>query len=913
MKRPLLLAVTLIAFTCLGIAPKDGVPRLVKVTAHLYERALNVPGTLKANQSFAGYSPLDAVLLSIVPEGTRMKKGDAVARLDVSETSDKLRDRQINREIAACDLAIKESDYALEGFEVANRVSFAEAELKVAQLAQDLVDHGIDYPEYVRHTKTLEASEALRKTLAKSLAEMRPHVPRGFVSRDDVDKSETRLATEEILAKVTSLDRSLVTSGATESDRAKAAKDVALARQGLNLARTKLATFEGRRADGLADLSTKVDALKEEIEAYSIEVERGTLRSPVDGVAIHGFIRTMTGREKPRVGARISRGEHFVDVVQPGLVFLALELSESDAALVHERQRVHFTADAYPGRQFEAVISRVKATVSGGRYARWIYPDVRHLDVKADVIAGDPGLLPEMTVAAQVVIETVPRAVFVELGAVSNGQVTRPDGSVTKIKTGRVSGPEIEVLAGLSEGDEVLVPSDSEATPAPDQDTALVARKDLPLTLSDAGALQPVDVHEISIPEMDGEASLTMLGVEGTTVVKGQVVAQVDSEAPTSKLKEKKLELAVAEKDREVAVEQAKADLIALVQAEKVAALEEEVARLDEVVLKLGKKPREIEDLERDLEIQRADIALVQRKLDLKDQLSGKGYVSAEEVKTLRQDLLNKQVSLDVAQAKFELARAGAIPVDRQKAAVSYLKARLSAQLARKRVAAREGKRDLEVKKADLGIQKAKLQVDRFERIIGSLTAKAPVGGTVMRVETWTSDGLRKYREGDSVREGSVFAKIANLDRFVVRGAVTEDHVQSVKVGLAARFWLSNFATEIHEGKVASVGYVARDRSSRGFFEEPEPRVFDVEIATAEHSARFQPGVSVSFEITVGLIHDALVIPLRSLHYDADGPFVFMADGQRRRVKLGEEEKGEVQVTSGLAKGDGILVPRDDR
>lgn len=912
MKRLLALLLALAAVSTMGISPA-GAPRRVKVVSRLFERVTHVPGTLKASQSFRGFSPIDGVLLALLPEGTKVKKGDVVARLDVSDLADKLRDRRINHEIAGCELAIKEAEFALEGYEVANRVAFAEAEVQVAKLAQETIEHGIDYPDYVRHTKSLEANEALRATLTRSLAEMRPHVPRGFVSRDDVDKQETRLKTEEINARVTSLERSIVTSGSPQNERAKAARDVALAEGHLKLARTKLATFEQRRRDGVADLTAKLESLNEEIAAYTAQVERGTLRSPVEGVVIHGYVRSNTGSQKPRVGSRLSRGEMFVEVVQPGLVFLELDLSEADAALVKTKQRVHFTADAFPGRRFEAVVSRVKATVSGGRYERWIFPAVRKLDVQADVIQGDPGLLPEMTVAAGIVVEARPHATQVELAAVSNGEVTRAGGEVAKIKTGRVSGTMVEVLEGLEAGDEVLVPTDPESGPAPDQETVRVAAKDLTLTLADSGALEPVDVQEVYIGELDGEAAITKIAEEGASVKKDEVVAEVDPENATNKLKEKKLELEVAEKDREVAVEQAKSELVNLTQAEKVASLEQEVARIDETIVNLGKKPREIDDLERDLAIQRTDIALVRRKLELKDQLSAKGYVSAEEVKNLRQDLLNRQVNLEVALAKFELAKGGATPVERRKAATAHLKARLNAELARRKVRARETKRDLEVKKAELGIKKAKHQVERYERMIRNLTLRAPMYGAVMRVETWANDGLRKYREGDNVREGTVFAKVASLERFLVRGVVPEDHVQSVKPGQRVRWWLTNFVNEVYTGTVVSVGYVARDRSGRGSFEEAEPRVFDVEFSVDAKSARFQPGVSVKFEIDVGLLEQALTIPLRALHYDATGPYVFMAAGERRRVELGEEEKGEVHVTSGLTAGEGILVPRDDR
>ena len=744
MRRNLLALVVLVSLASLGVAPREGMPRLTKAHKHAFERTLTAPGTLKASQSYRAFASLDAVLLSLTAEGTHVKKNEVVARLDVSEVADKLRDRTINRDITACDLALKGAEYALEGYEVKNRVAFAEQELKVSELSREYTENSIDYPEYVRDTKSLEANQALRTTITRSLVEMKPHVPRGFVSRDEVDKQETRLATEEIGAKILSIERSLVASGALADARAKAVRDVLGARGSLNLARIKLATFEQRRTDGLADLSTKVESFKEEITAYSDEVDRGTLRSPVDGMLIHGFIQSNTGAEKPKVGARLPRGAMFAEVVQPGKVWVELKLSESDAALVHEGQRVHFSADAYPGRQFEAVVSKVKATVSGGRYSRWVYPDIRQLDVIADVISGDDGLLPEMTITAQVVLEVRPEVLWIDVAAVKDGQVTRPDGTTAKVTTGRVLDSEIEITKGMVEGDEAVVPVETTSDLPTGQDVAKVEEKDLPLTLSDAGTLEPVDVHEIAIPELDGESSLLMLAAEGATVKKGESIAKLDSEQLVAKLKEKKLELAVAEKDREVAVEQAKSDLATLNQARDVSELEFQVARLDEEITNLGRRPREIEDLARDMAIQRADIALVSRKLELKDKLSGQGYVSAEEVKTLRQDLLDRQVNLEVASAKFELAKAGASSVERQKATGSRRKAELNLELARRRVSSRETRRDLEVRKADLGIQKSKYSVDRLDRMIASLDVQAPVAGTLMRPERWGNDGLRK-------------------------------------------------------------------------------------------------------------------------------------------------------------------------
>src|SRR5581483_5980310 len=104
MKTALRAVLMVTALAALGIAPRDGVPRVVRVIAHPYERTVTAPGTLKAFHSFRCYAPLDTELLYLEPEGARVKTGQVVARVDVTEIADKLRTSTLNRDMAACDL-----------------------------------------------------------------------------------------------------------------------------------------------------------------------------------------------------------------------------------------------------------------------------------------------------------------------------------------------------------------------------------------------------------------------------------------------------------------------------------------------------------------------------------------------------------------------------------------------------------------------------------------------------------------------------------------------------------------------------------------------------------------------------------------------------------------------------------------
>jgi HlyD family secretion protein len=893
------------------LAPQDGTPRLARVVAHPLERVVTAPGTLKARNSFKAFVPVDGVLLTLLPEGARVKKGEVLAKLDVGAMEDQLREKTINHEQTLLERRIRLAEYDLEGFEVENRVAHAEADLATARLSREQVERGIDFPEFVRLEESSKASGALRTTLEKSLAEMRPYVPRGFVSREELDKQEVRLSTETVLARVQSLERSLVTSGATADVRAKAARDVALAESQLELARVKKRTFEQRKSDGLSELDARLSALDEEQTAFREQVARGVIRSPVDGLVVHGQVPTVTGNVKPRVGTRVSRGSLFAEVVQPGQTSLELEVAEADALFLRPGLPVRFTADAFPGRVFRAKVATVRAALTGGQWSRWIFPDPRQLPVTAEVTAGDPGLLPQMAITAEVVVESRPRALFVPAGAVANDRVTRPDGTTKAVRCGRVVGQELEVVDGLAEGDEVLLAAETAGGAPTDYDSKVVEVKELPLTLTDAGTLEAIRVHDICLPDLEGDAQIEWLAPEGDSVKKGTKIAQFDPEAIVGKLKEKKLEIEVAEKDREVAVEQGKSDANTLGQAARVAELEDRIAALDEIVLALGERPRKLDDLAADLTIQRADIALVAKKLGLKEKLSGKGYVSAEEVKSLRQDLLNRTVNLKVAEVKYELARGGATELERLKTKSARERARLNRELARQKVESRALKQKLEVEKAELSVSKLKLTAVRFESIIASLTVTAPVDGTLVRLERW-DNGLRKYREGDRVWEGTVFMQLADLGGFRVKGVVPEERVTAVLAGQSVRWWLTSFPGEVYEGRVTTVGRVARDRNpNRNWTDAETGRVFDVEIETKEKRPRFQPGVSVQFELAVASVKDAVVVPLKALYYDGSGPFVWLASGTKRRVVPGDEEKGEVHIVTGLAKGEAIRVARD--
>ncbi len=137
-------------------------------------------------------------------------------------------------------------------------------------------------------------------------------------------------------------------------------------------------------------------------------------------------------------------------------VWLVANVREDDASRLHVGQPIDMHVAAFPGRTFKATLDYV---------APMIDPATRRLPVRAVIANPDGALKPAMF--ADFVIKTgadqtavaVPTAAVIYEGDEARVWVAQRGQSLglREIKTGRTSDGEVEVLSGLSPGDQVVV------------------------------------------------------------------------------------------------------------------------------------------------------------------------------------------------------------------------------------------------------------------------------------------------------------------------------------------------------------------------------------------------------------------------------------------------------------------------
>ncbi len=249
------------------------------------------------------------------------------------------------------------------------------------------------------------------------------------------------------------------------------------------------------------------------------------------------------------------------------------------------------------------------------------------------------------------------------------------------------------------------------------------------------------------------------------------------------------------------------------------------------------------------------------------------------------------ELQLAVAEARnvLELVRADRARAERLVAAGAMPRRRehetqVAERTAEARVAAAEAHlAQLEMTRAGEG------EVGRDTRFV----VRAPISGVVAE-----SDAT----PGASVEEGTRLFRLVALDRVHVVGSLPEAALARVAELTGAELEVPGFEGPIALDRLVAVGRVL----------EPEARTVPIIYELSNPDRRLAVGQAVSLRIFAAAATDAVAVPESAIVDDAGQPVIFVQTGgesfERRPVRLGNRESGEVQISGDIAPGERVVV-----
>jgi multidrug efflux pump subunit AcrA (membrane-fusion protein) len=242
-------------------------------------------------------------------------------------------------------------------------------------------------------------------------------------------------------------------------------------------------------------------------------------------------------------------------------------------------------------------------------------------------------------------------------------------------------------------------------------------------------------------------------------------------------------------------------------------------------------------------------------------------------------------------------------------------------------------KYQLNVTKSKLSVQKAKEQLDNFEKSYASqmalveinrsqaeinlkkiesdmqlLKIDAPQDGILIYGDNWTSN--RKIQPGDSVPQGMEVASLPDLSSLQVIGYVYDTEYSQLAPAMRCSVTLDALPGFAVDGKILSLTSVA---SRKGF--ATTKKVFQTVVQLDKvDPAVMKPGMTARVRVPLLLAKDVAAVPREYLGIDSQGRYFVLKkspdakDAVTQVVTVGEIGDRFVQVVNGVSVGD-LLMP----
>ncbi len=196
--------------------------------------------------------------------------------------------------------------------------------------------------------------------------------------------------------------------------------------------------------------------------------------------------------------------------------------------------------------------------------------------------------------------------------------------------------------------------------------------------------------------------------------------------------------------------------------------------------------------------------------------------------------------------------------------------------------------------------RKGRLTVSGTESII-----TAPAAGTILTRSVNPGDPIVPLT---SYQPGTEMATVADMRDLIFKGTVDEIDVGKLSVGMQTRIKVGALPTDVVTGRVSRIAPQAQQKEGA--------TLFDVEVELDPTTKiTLRAGYSANADVVIREKKDVLVIPERLVTFEDGGKKATVelagsdpkAPGKKVEIKTGISDGLNVEVISGLKKGDRVI------
>ena len=425
-------------------------------------------GTIKAREQVILKNEVEGrtSILSLIPEGTRVNKGDLLVELDASGLLDDKVDQEIRVQNTEASFISAQENLAVVKNQAQSDIDKAELTLDFAE--QDLTQYlEGEYPKQIKEAEariTLADEEVARAEETSRWS--RKLFEEKYISQTELQADELAKKRKALDLELARGDLALLKNFTYQRNVKQMESDVKQAKMALERTNRKAKADVKQAEANLKAKESEYNRQKSKLEKIIEQIAKTKIFAPAEGLVIYAT-SAQSGSWRRSVepldeGQEVRERQELIYLPTGTSVNAEVDIHESSLKKIQKGLPAIITVDVLPGQSFLGSVARIAPLPDA--QSMWMNPDLKVYNSEIYLEGNDEALRTGMSCKAEIIVEQHADAVYVPVQAVLRvrGETTvfvmeGRNRVARKVEIGLDNNRMVRIVDGLEAGEIVLL------------------------------------------------------------------------------------------------------------------------------------------------------------------------------------------------------------------------------------------------------------------------------------------------------------------------------------------------------------------------------------------------------------------------------------------------------------------------
>ncbi|MEO6597493.1 MAG: HlyD family efflux transporter periplasmic adaptor subunit [Planctomycetota bacterium] len=428
--------------------------------------ALVENGTMVAKESQKVSAKIkgESKILSLVEEGKQVTEGDVVCTLDATNVKKSIDEVQL--EILQTEAALKtaRTELEIQGVENTAAATKATVGLDRAQKEMEKYKEGQAPQERNKLLVAIKITETDHNRAQKKFEDSKKLLEESYIKQSELDEDQIAFERATVVMSGANTDLHIFDKYTFPMQITELESKLADAEREVTTAQKRGESTLGQKTVTVQQVEKRLKVQQQQLKDRQEDLANMELKAPCPGIVVYGDPREGWYRDRFKVGGQVYGGWTVMTIPDLRVMQVKLQIHEADISKLKLGLRARVTTDSYPGLLLDGEVTKIASVASsnndwGGQ------SEVKKFDVEVTLQAKEVQMRPGISAKVEIHVETRSNTLFVPLQSVfaEDGvhychiAVEGNKPARRKVEIGTSNDTYIEVLAGLAEGEKVLL------------------------------------------------------------------------------------------------------------------------------------------------------------------------------------------------------------------------------------------------------------------------------------------------------------------------------------------------------------------------------------------------------------------------------------------------------------------------